>query len=175
MLHTKYLSSRPCSFWEEDVWSFSYWLPWQPEFSMEFNFLNNFERGPSKDHSCKVWLQLAQWLRRRCRLNEIVDAARRTTTDAGQWRIRKAHPEHFVLRWAKNPLFRQCLISYYFTSVTTTNFFQIRTLNFRTRQNSHPCNILCDIYDFLARITQNRGLCRTLVTYKHTYIHTHQL
>jgi hypothetical protein len=26
---------------------------------------HNFERGPSKDHSTKVWLQLAKWFLRR--------------------------------------------------------------------------------------------------------------
>ena len=26
---------------------------------------HNFERGPSKDHSSKVWLKLAQWFLRR--------------------------------------------------------------------------------------------------------------
>ena len=46
--------------------SFSYWLPWQPEFSMEFNFLNNFNRVPLKDHFCEVCLQLALKFRRFC-------------------------------------------------------------------------------------------------------------
>ena len=59
MFHAKYLSSSSYGFLEEDFLSFSYWLPWQPEFLMEFKFLNNFERGPPKDHFCKVWLQLA--------------------------------------------------------------------------------------------------------------------
>ena len=31
------------------------WLPWQPEFSMELNYLKEFERGPPKEHSCEIW------------------------------------------------------------------------------------------------------------------------
>ena len=42
-------------------------LPWQPEFLMESNSVNNFWRGPSKEHSCQVWSKLAQRFgRRRC-------------------------------------------------------------------------------------------------------------
>ena len=36
------------------------------------NHLNNFERGPTKDHSCEVWSNSNQWFRRRCCL-KIVD------------------------------------------------------------------------------------------------------
>jgi hypothetical protein len=35
-------------------------LPWQPEFCMEFNSLNNFQRLSPKEHSCEVWIN---WLR----------------------------------------------------------------------------------------------------------------
>ena len=34
-------------------------LPWQPEFLMESNSVNNFWRGPPKEHSCQVWSKLA--------------------------------------------------------------------------------------------------------------------
>ena len=43
---------------------------------MNWNHLNNFERGPTKDHSCEVWSNSHQWFRRRCCL-KIVD--RRTS------------------------------------------------------------------------------------------------
>ena len=43
---------------------------------MNRNHLNNFERGPTKDHSCEVWSNSHQWFRRRCCL-KIVD--RRTS------------------------------------------------------------------------------------------------
>ena len=32
---------------------------------MDRNHLNNFERGPTKDHSCEVWSNSNQWFRRR--------------------------------------------------------------------------------------------------------------
>ena len=35
-------------------------LPWQPEFLMESNSVNNFWRRPPKEHSCQVWSKLAQ-------------------------------------------------------------------------------------------------------------------
>ena len=42
-------------------------LPWQPEFLMESNSVNNFWRGSPKEHSCQVWSKLAQRFgRRRC-------------------------------------------------------------------------------------------------------------
>ena len=50
--------------------SFSYKLPWQPEFWMEWNFFNNNERSSHKDHFCKVCLQLAMWCRKRCCLKK---------------------------------------------------------------------------------------------------------
>ena len=48
---------------------------------MDQNHLNNFERGPTKDHSCEVWSKSNQWFRRRCCL-KIVDGQTdiRTTT-----------------------------------------------------------------------------------------------
>ena len=39
---------------------------------MDRNHLNNFKRGPTKDHSCEVWSKSNQWFRRRCCL-KIVD------------------------------------------------------------------------------------------------------
>ena len=38
---------------------------------MESNSLNNFERGPPKDHFCQVWLESIQWFRRRCNLKNV--------------------------------------------------------------------------------------------------------
>ena len=47
---------------------------------------HNFERGPSKDHSSKVWSKLAQWfLRRRLKCEKFTtdddDDIRRTTDE----------------------------------------------------------------------------------------------
>ena len=35
--------------------SFSFWLPYQPDFCMEWKYFSNFERGPPKYNSCEVW------------------------------------------------------------------------------------------------------------------------
>ena len=53
---------------------------------MDRNHFNNFERGPTKDHSCEVWSKSNQWFRRRCCL-KIVNGRtdRRTTTTDGEW------------------------------------------------------------------------------------------
>ena len=45
---------RPCGFWQDHFFKFSFWLPWHPEFCMELRSSNNFERGLSKDHSCEA-------------------------------------------------------------------------------------------------------------------------
>ena len=33
---------------------FSLWLPWQPEFFMEHNYLKEFKTGPPKAHFCEI-------------------------------------------------------------------------------------------------------------------------
>ena len=62
---------------------------------MDRNHLNNFERGPTKDHSCEVWSKSNQWFRRRCL--KIVDGWTDGQTDDddddGQWVITIAHLE----------------------------------------------------------------------------------
>jgi hypothetical protein len=41
---------------------------------------HNFGRGPTKDHSTKVWLQLAQWfLRRRLKCEMLTDGRKVVT------------------------------------------------------------------------------------------------
>ena len=37
-----------------DFKGFLPWLPWQPEFLMEHNYLTEFERGPPKEHSSEI-------------------------------------------------------------------------------------------------------------------------
>jgi hypothetical protein len=52
-----------------------------------------FGRGPPKDHSTKVWLQLAQWFLRRLKCEMLMDG-RRTKSDG--------HSSHGLkARWAK--------------------------------------------------------------------------
>jgi len=53
--------------------------PW-PTCAANWNGLNNFDRGPPRDHSCEVWSNFHKWLKRRCRFKFS-----------------------FVLRWAKKP------------------------------------------------------------------------
>jgi hypothetical protein len=45
--------------------SFFLFLAWRPSWLEVGITGQKFERGPSKDHSTKVWLQLAQWFLRR--------------------------------------------------------------------------------------------------------------
>ena len=61
---------------------------------MDRNHLNNFERGPTKDHSCEVWSKSNQWFRRRYCL-KIVNGRTdgQTDDDDGRWVITIAHFE----------------------------------------------------------------------------------
>ena len=40
--------------WEKIFKGFLLWLLWQPEFLMEHNYLEEFERGVPKEHSCEI-------------------------------------------------------------------------------------------------------------------------
>jgi hypothetical protein len=55
---------------------------------------HNFERGPSKDYSTKVWLQLVQWFLRRRLKCEMLTDGRQTKSDDNSSHGLKA-------RWAK--------------------------------------------------------------------------
>jgi len=79
--------------------------PW-PTYVTNWNGLNILERGPPRDHFCEVWSKSNERFQRRRCLSKKVDG-RRTTTDDGQRPVTIAHPEHFVLRWAKNKLWKQ--------------------------------------------------------------------
>ena len=76
-------------------------LPWQPEFLMESISVNNFWRGPPKEHSCQVWSKLAQRFGRRISLKRLL------TTHDRQITTLKAPLEHVVLRWAKKKIIKQ--------------------------------------------------------------------
>ena len=62
MYHIKYLSSRPYGLFKKYLRIFLNRLPWQPDFFMELNSLNNNDRGPSKEHFYESLLELAQGL-----------------------------------------------------------------------------------------------------------------
>jgi len=66
--------------------------PW-PTYATNWNGLNNFDRGPPRDHSCEVWSKSNKRFQRRCCLKKLLTHARTDgrTTDAGHWRITKAH------------------------------------------------------------------------------------
>ena len=65
---------------------------------MDQNHLNNFERGPTKDHSCEVWSKSNQWFRRRCCL-KIVDG-RTDGRTYGRRRRRRTVSDHKSSPWA---------------------------------------------------------------------------
>ena len=82
--------------------------PW-PTYATNWNDLNNFDRGPPRDHSCEVWSKSNKRFQRRCCLKKLLtdartdgrtDDGRRTPDIEGSQKL----TEHFVLRWAKNRL-----------------------------------------------------------------------
>ena len=50
MLYAKYKSSSPFCLGQEDILSFFFQLPWQPEFFKEFKSLKFFESASPRDH-----------------------------------------------------------------------------------------------------------------------------
>ena len=72
---------------------FLFW-PWRPSWLEVGITGHNFERGPSKDHSTKVWLQLVEWFLRRRLKCEMLTDGRRTKSDDNSSHGLKA-------RWAK--------------------------------------------------------------------------
>ena len=78
----------------------TYFLTPLPTYATNWNGLNNFDRGPPRDHSYEVWSKSNKRFQRRCRLKKLLTHGRmQGRTDDGHWRITKAH---FVLRWANN-------------------------------------------------------------------------
>jgi len=119
--------------------------PW-PTYATSQNYLNNFGRGPPRDHSCEVWSKSNKWFqRRRCLSKKVygrrttddgrrtTDDARRTTTDDGQRPVTIAHPEHFVLRWAKNNYCFQA------DSLACFDFPDIRYVEKNEQKQRHEC------------------------------------
>ena len=74
-----------------EVWVFSHFLILQqPKFYTECKSLNNFERGPTKEHSCEVWLKLVLRFRTTCLKLKVNNGWR--TTDDGQSRVIRIDP-----------------------------------------------------------------------------------
>jgi len=85
--------------------------PW-PTYATNQSGLNNFGRGPPRDHSCEIWSKSNEWFQRRRCLNKKVYGRRTThdgwrTTHDRQRKVTIAHPEHFLLRWAKNRIWHR--------------------------------------------------------------------
>ena len=73
-------------------------LAWWPSW-LKFGITgHNFGRGPPKDHSTKVWLQLAQWFLRRRLKCEMLTDGQRTKSDGNSSHGLKA-------RRAKNSIY----------------------------------------------------------------------
>jgi len=80
---------------------FFLFLAWRPSW-LEVRITGyNFGRGPSKDHSTKVWLQLAQWFLRRRLKCEMLTDGRRMKSDGNSSHGLKAS-------WAKKCLSYTC-------------------------------------------------------------------
>ena len=154
MLYTKYESSWPCSFRPEDFWKLHFenlvFDPWL-NYATNCNNLNNFGRGPPRDHSCEVWSKSNEWFQRKKLFKEIVDAQTDTRMmDDGQWAITKAHLEHFVLRWAKKNK------KYYWYIFPATLVFK-KTPAMLKQERTRSSRTICEA-DFSSSITSCRLL-----------------
>jgi len=84
----------------------TYFLTLWPTYAINWNGLDNFDRGPPRDHSCEVWSKSNKRFMRRCCLKKLLTHGRthartdgrRTPDTEGSQKL----TEHFVLRWAKN-------------------------------------------------------------------------
>jgi len=74
MFYTKYESYGSCSYKQEDFLNCI--------LKNNHNHLNNFGRGPPRDHSCEVWSKSKEGFQRRRCLSKNVD--RPWTLDNGQ-------------------------------------------------------------------------------------------
>ena len=53
-------------------------VPW-PTYATNWTGLNNFNRGPSRNHSCEVWSKSNKWFQMRCCLKKLLTHGRWTT------------------------------------------------------------------------------------------------
>ena len=61
----------------------TYFLTLWPTYATNWNGLNNFDRGPPRDHSCEVWSKSNKRFQRRCCLKKLLtDARTHARTDA---------------------------------------------------------------------------------------------
>jgi hypothetical protein len=117
----------------------TYFLTLWPTYATNWNGLNNFDRGPPRDHSWEVWSISNEWFqRRRCLSKKVYGGRtthdrRRTKTDDGQRPVTIAHPEHFVLRWAKKAIF---CIKIFIIFYSINNKFQTEQMKQLSKQTT---------------------------------------
>jgi len=100
----------------------TYFLTLWPNYATNWNGLNNFDRGPPRDHSCEVWSKSNKQFQRRCCLKKLLTDGRthgrRTPDIEGSQKL----TEHFVLRWAKNAIFISEILFRFSVEYTHPNF-----------------------------------------------------
>jgi len=103
MLYTKYESSRPCSFRQEDFWKLHFENLLFDPMTYTCNQSEPFEPTLVGDHPGIIPVKFGQNPMSGFRGEDVLSKkvyARRTTHD-WQRPVTIAHPEHFVIRWAK--------------------------------------------------------------------------
>jgi hypothetical protein len=81
---------------------FPFFLAWWPSWLEVGITGHTFGRGPSKDHSTKVWFKLAQWLQRSwLKCETLTERTNGRTTDDGRSVVTIAHAQMTLVRWAK--------------------------------------------------------------------------
>jgi len=106
MLYTKYKSSGPCRtrrFLKIAFWKPFFLTPWPTE-ATNWNSLNNFDRGPPRGHSCKVWSKSNKRCQRRCCLKKLLTDGRTHRRRTPDIEDSQKLTEHFVLRWANTKM-----------------------------------------------------------------------
>jgi hypothetical protein len=108
IISTKFGWDWLCSFRGEDFFlissPFFLFLAWRPSW-LEIGITgHNFGRGPSKDYSTKVWLQLAQWILRRRLLCEFpIGSYVKLSSAVGailiEWPNRRTHLWKKTIHW----------------------------------------------------------------------------
>ena len=103
MLYTKYKSSGPCSFGQEEFWNTISKTNFDPVTYLcnQLEWFNNFGRGPPKDHSCEGWSKSKEWFREK-KFFEWKKLTNARSTDDEQRPVAIAQSDHFVHMLANN-------------------------------------------------------------------------
>ena len=86
----------------------TYFLTLWPTYATNWKGLNNFDRGPPRDHSCEVWSKSIKWFQRRCCLKKLLTHRRTRARTHGRWTTDNGPSQKLTLstknRWAKKLL-----------------------------------------------------------------------